>query len=65
MYDRVHYTIVTAHLWNPLIKQSDISFLQVFAELDMDEMEAKANFYSGMFAVIGVAAAIAMFAQVG
>ena len=37
---------------------------QVFAEVDLEALEEEANFYSLMFLVIGVVAAIAMFLQV-
>ena len=36
----------------------------MFAEVDLEALEEEANFYSLMFLVIGVVAAIAMFLQV-
>ena len=38
--------------------------LQVFANVDLEELEDEANFYSLMFLVIGAGAAIAMYLQV-
>lgn len=38
--------------------------LQVFSDLDLERQEEKCNFYSGMFAVLGVVAFFAMLVMV-
>ena len=38
--------------------------MQVFSESDMEKQKSDSEFWSGMFAVIGISAATAMFLQV-